>query len=134
MYTFYLNLNSLYPYKGCGKTELAHFSYHPTSPPVPLRRNKSLKSASNTVPECVTVDRLSFCLPKLTIRTLLIQHSALLIQHSAYQNSMNLYPPTKGILRETCKSQNINPIYLTLSSTFSIIQIITNACQVCFSA
>ena len=31
-------------------------------------------------------------------------------------NSMNLYPPTKGYLRETCKSQNINPIYLTLSS------------------
>ena len=28
----------------------------------------------------------------------------------------NLYPPTKGYLRETCKSQNINPIYLTLSS------------------
>ena len=24
--------------------------------------------------------------------------------------------PTKGYLRETCKSQNINPIYLTLSS------------------
>ena len=31
-------------------------------------------------------------------------------------NSENLYPPTKGYLRETCKSQNINPIYLTLSS------------------
>ena len=31
-------------------------------------------------------------------------------------NSTNLYPPTKGYLRETCKSQNINPIYLTLSS------------------
>ena len=31
-------------------------------------------------------------------------------------NSMNLYPRTKGYLRETCKSQNINPIYLTLSS------------------
>ena len=30
--------------------------------------------------------------------------------------STNLYPPTKGYLRETCKSQNINPIYLTLSS------------------
>ena len=30
-------------------------------------------------------------------------------------NSTNLYPPTKGYLRETCKSQNINPIYLTLS-------------------
>ena len=44
-------------------------------------------------------------------------------------NSTNLYPPTKGYLRETCKSQNINPIYLT-----HIIQIITNACQVCFSA
>ena len=40
-------------------------------------------------------------------------------------NSTNLYPPTKGYLRETCKSKNINPI------TFSIIQIITNACQVC---
>ena len=32
------------------------------------------------------------------------------------ENSTNLYPPTKGYLRETCKSQNINPIYLTLSS------------------
>ena len=31
-------------------------------------------------------------------------------------NSRNLYPPTRGYLRETCKSQNINPIYLTLSS------------------
>ena len=31
-------------------------------------------------------------------------------------NSTNLYPPTKGYLRETCKSQNINPIYLSLSS------------------
>ena len=31
-------------------------------------------------------------------------------------NSTNLYPPTNGYLRETCKSQNINPIYLTLSS------------------
>ena len=31
-------------------------------------------------------------------------------------NSMNLYPPTKGYLRKTCKSQNINPIYLSLSS------------------
>ena len=29
-------------------------------------------------------------------------------------NSTNLYPPTKVYLR--CKSQNINPIYLTLSS------------------
>ena len=26
-------------------------------------------------------------------------------------NSSNLYPPTKGYLRETCKSQNINLIY-----------------------
>ena len=34
-------------------------------------------------------------------------------------NSTNLYPPTNGYilyLRETCKSQNINPICLTLSS------------------
>ena len=31
-------------------------------------------------------------------------------------NLTNLYPPTKGYLREICKSQNINPIYLTLSS------------------
>ena len=31
-------------------------------------------------------------------------------------NSTNLYPPRKGYLRETCKSQNINPIYLSLSS------------------
>ena len=30
-------------------------------------------------------------------------------------NSTNLYPLRKGYLRETCKSQNINPIYLTLS-------------------
>ena len=26
-------------------------------------------------------------------------------------NFENLYPPTKGYLRETCKSQNINPVY-----------------------
>ena len=45
-------------------------------------------------------------------------------------NLMNSYPPTKGYLRETCKSQNINPIYLNLKFTFGIIQIITNACQV----
>ena len=38
----------------------------------------------------------------------------ILIKNKA--NSTNLYPPTKGYLRETCKSQNINPIYLTLSS------------------
>ena len=31
-------------------------------------------------------------------------------------NSTNLYPLTKGYLRETCKSQNINPISLILSS------------------
>ena len=31
-------------------------------------------------------------------------------------NSTDLYPQTKGYLRETWKSQNINPIYLTLSS------------------
>ena len=31
-------------------------------------------------------------------------------------SSTNLYPHTKAYLRETCKSQNINPIYLTLSS------------------
>ena len=31
-------------------------------------------------------------------------------------NSTNLYPLTKGYLRETCKSQNINAINLTLSS------------------
>ena len=31
-------------------------------------------------------------------------------------NSKNLYPPTKGYLRETCKSENKNPIYLTLNS------------------
>ena len=33
-------------------------------------------------------------------------------------NSTNLYPPTKCYLREICKSKNINPIYLTLSSLF----------------
>ena len=49
-------------------------------------------------------------------------------------NLTNLYPPTKGYLRETCKSQNINSIYLDLEFTFGIIQVITNACQVCFSA
>ena len=49
-------------------------------------------------------------------------------------NSSKLYPPKKGYLRETWKSQNINPIYQNLKFTFSIIQMITNACQVCFSA
>ena len=39
-------------------------------------------------------------------------------------NSTNLYHPTKGYLRETCKSQNINPIYQNLKFTFGIIQII----------
>ena len=42
--------------------------------------------------------------------------------------------PDEGLLRETCKSQNINPILSSPWFTFSIIQIITNACQVCFSA
>ena len=51
--------------------------------------------------------------------------------HDKQDNSTNLYPPTKGYLRETCKSQNINPIYLKLKFTFGIIQIITNDCQVC---
>ena len=46
-------------------------------------------------------------------------------------NSMNLYPPTKGYVREMCKSQNINPIYLNLKFTFGIIQIIANAGQGC---
>ena len=35
-------------------------------------------------------------------------------------NSTNLYPRRRGYLRETCKSQNINAIYLTLSS-FSVL-------------
>ena len=42
-----------------------------------------------------------------------------LMDHGLYlnkANSTNLYPPTKGYLRETCKSQNINPVYLILSS------------------
>ena len=47
---------------------------------------------------------------------------------------MTLYPPTKGYLRETCKLQNIYPIYVSLKTAFGIIQIITNVCQVCFSA
>ena len=46
-------------------------------------------------------------------------------------NSSNLYPPTKGYFRETCKSQNINPTYLNPKFTFDIIQTITNACSVC---
>ena len=33
-------------------------------------------------------------------------------------NWTNKYPPMKGYLRETCKSQNINPIYLNLKFTF----------------
>ena len=32
------------------------------------------------------------------------------------EHDKNLYPPTKGYLREACKSQNIYPIYLNLSS------------------
>ena len=41
-------------------------------------------------------------------------------------NSTNFYPPAKGYLRETCKLQNKNPIYmyLNLKFTFGIIQII----------
>ena len=49
-------------------------------------------------------------------------------------NSTNLYPSTKGYLRETGKSQKVNPIYLNLKFIFGIIQNITNACQVCLSA
>ena len=49
-------------------------------------------------------------------------------------NSFNLYTPMKGYFREIRKSQNINPIYLNHKFNFGIIQIIRNACQVCFSA
>ena len=38
-------------------------------------------------------------------------------QHVKTRQIVPIYiPPTKGYLRETCKSQNINPIYRTLSS------------------
>ena len=46
-------------------------------------------------------------------------HCSILRESRSYcnkTNSTNLYPPTKDYLRETCKSQNINPIYLTLRS------------------
>ena len=39
-------------------------------------------------------------------------------------NSFNLYPKTKGYLRETCKSQNMNFISPTTNFNFDIIQII----------
>ena len=39
--------------------------------------------------------------------------------------SSNLYPLTKGCVKEICKSQNINPIYIDPKFTFDIIQIIT---------
>ena len=42
--------------------------------------------------------------------------------------------PDEGLFERSCKSQNIHPIYLNLKSTFGIIQIITNAFQVRFSA
>ena len=58
----------------------------------------------------------------------------LIFQHFKQDNSSTSYPPTKGYsVREACKSQNINPIYLNPKFTFGIIQIITNAGQVCFS-
>ena len=41
---------------------------------------------------------------------------------------------TKGYFRETCKSQNINPTSPTPNFPLGIIQIITKACQLCFSA
>ena len=47
-------------------------------------------------------------------RTHQMARSKLQINNKA--NLTYLYPPTKGYLRDTCKSQNITPIYLTLSS------------------
>ena len=46
-------------------------------------------------------------------------------------NSSNLYPSTKNYFRETCKSQNINPIAPTHMFTLGIIQIITKTSQLC---
>ena len=40
-------------------------------------------------------------------------------------------PPTKSYFRGTCKSQNIIPTYINHKFNFGIIQIITNAYQVC---
>ena len=52
------------------------------------------------------------CPPPFACEDIISQRS--LVKNKA--NLTNLYPPTKSYLRETCKSQNINPIYLTLSS------------------
>ena len=43
-------------------------------------------------------------------------------------------PPTKGYVREMCKSQKINSISPTPKFTLGIIQIKTKARQLCFSA
>ena len=40
-------------------------------------------------------------------------------------NSSNLYPPIRGYIRETCKSQHINPISPTLKFTLGIIHLLT---------
>ena len=44
--------------------------------------------------------------------------------------TLNLCFPMKGLFRETCKSQTINPFSPTHKFTLGI-QIITKACQVC---
>ena len=47
---------------------------------------------------------------------------------------MNLYPWTAGYFRETCKSQNINPIYPTPKFNLVIIEIIIKSLLTIFSA
>ena len=63
-----------------------------------------------------------------------IKQNYIEIQIENKTNWTNLYPPTKGYLRETCKSQNINPIYLALSSPSVLFRSQQTSHQVYFSA
>ena len=56
----------------------------------------------------VLCTRCHFCTAPNT-KNIMVKHTLSSSQKVDKTNSMNLYPPTKGYFRETCKSQNINP-------------------------
>ena len=49
-----------------------------------------------------------------------------LVKPAKKANSSNLYPPTKAYFRETCDSQNINPISPALKHTHTRYSAIAN--------
>ena len=63
--------------------------------------------------------------------TFSIKYDLTILNYEQLANSSILYPPTKGYFRETCKSQNINPISPTLKFILGISQIITKPFQLC---